>query len=146
MSGLEGRFAFGRPEIVRTGRDALFLACGSIVHEALGAAALLERDGLSAAVAVLAHVPFKASAEILDLLAEFSWIVTVEEAYVTGGLASLVAEAAAQNGLRCRMRPCGVERTFSPASGSEAYLRARERLDARSLAEAARSLVTLEPR
>ena len=38
VPGLGGRFAFGRPEVVRPGREILLLAAGPIVHEALAAA------------------------------------------------------------------------------------------------------------
>ena len=57
VPGLGGRFALGRPEVVREGSDVLFLTCGSVVHEALAAARDLDADKVSAAVAVLAHLP-----------------------------------------------------------------------------------------
>jgi transketolase len=138
VPGLDGRFSFGTPEVVRPGGDLLFLACGSVVHEALAAAEGLRAQGVAAAVAVLAHLPFSASEPLVRLLRAFDLVVTVEEGYTAGGLGSLVAEAIAQEGLACRLRICGVRESISSASGSESYLRARSGLDASSLAGVAR--------
>jgi transketolase len=141
VPGLDGRFAFETPELVRDGRDLVFVACGGIVHEALEAARLLEAQGLSAAVAVLAHVPFAPGREVVDLLRRFPAVVSVEEGYSAGGLGSLLAEAIAQEGLRCRLRIRGVDHVFDGATGGETYMRARSGLDAGALATAARDLL-----
>lgn len=141
LPGLDGRFAFGRPEIIRQGGDVLFIACGSMSQEALAAARSLEADGISAAVAVLAHLGFAASPALLDLLRNYPAVVTVEDGYASGGLGSLVAEAIAQEGLRCRLRIRGVDQPFPDLSGSEPYMRAQSGLDAPSLAGAARALL-----
>jgi transketolase len=141
VPGLDGRFALGRPELVRDGAHVLFVACGTIVHEALAAAHALEGAGISAAVAVLAHLGFKPSAELAALLARFPSVVSVEEGYAAGGLGSLLAETIAQRGLACRLAIRGVFRGAGGASGSEAWMRAQAGLDAASLAAAARALV-----
>ena len=143
VPGLEGRFSFGRPEVVREGAQLLFIACGSIVHQALGAAAELEKEGLSAAVAVQAHLPCRASPELIALLKRFQCVISVEEGYESGGLGSLIAETMAQQGLgkSCRLAIRGVSEPFSGISGSESFMRARAGLDASSLAGAGRQLL-----
>jgi transketolase len=141
VPGLDGRFALGRPEVVREGRDVLFIACGSIAHEALAAARALEARGISAAVAVLAHLGFVASPPLVELLGRFKAVVSAEYGYAAGGLGSLVAEAIAQEGLGCRLKIRGVDHPFSAVTGSESYMRARSGLDAPSLAVAARELL-----
>ena len=120
----------------------LFAACGSMAHEALEAARLLEVQGISAAVAVVADLGFAASPPLLALLREFAAVVSVEDGYAAGGLGSLLAEAIAQEGLACRLKIRGVDHPFSGATGSEAYMRAQSGLDAPSLAEAARVLLS----
>jgi transketolase len=142
VPGLGGRFAFGRPETIREGEQALLVACGSIVHEALEAARRLEVEGLSVGVAVLAHLPFAPSAELVSLLARFPAVVSVEEGFATGGLGSLIAETIAREGLRARLAIRGVARNFDPVSGSEGYMRRRDGLDATSLAGLVRELLT----
>jgi transketolase len=141
VPGLGGRFAFDRPEVVREGRDVLFVACGGIVHEALAAARLLESAGVSAAVAVQAHLPFAPAAPLVDLLRPYAAVVSVEDGYSAGGLGSLLAEAIAQEGLHTRLRIRGVDHPFAGAAGSEGYMRAQAGLDASALAQAAQGLL-----
>jgi transketolase len=141
VPGLLGRFAPGRPEVIREGDQVLLLGTGSVVHEALVAADLLQQQGVRAAVAVLAHLGFEASEDLALLLSRFPAVVTVEEGYVSGGLGSLVGEAVAERGLRCRLKRCGVHRVPSPRGGSEAYLRGQAGLDGPSLADAALRMV-----
>jgi transketolase len=141
IPGLDGRFAWGRPELVRTGRDVLFVATGGIATEALAAAALLEdQGGVSTAVAVLAHVAQDASPDLERLLEGFTAIVSVEEGYAYGGLGSLLAETLARTGHPARLRICAVRDQPAGAGGSERYLRTRFGLDASALARAAREL------
>jgi transketolase len=142
VPGLDGRFAFGRPELVREGGELLILACGSIVHEGLRAAERLEKErGRQAAVAALAHLTFAPTPALVELLARFAFVLTLEEGYTSGGLGALVAEAIAVSGLRCRLKACGVTRPFAPLSGSEAYMRAAAGIDAAAVATAAEALV-----
>jgi transketolase len=137
VPGLEGRFAFGRPEVVREGTAALLLACGSVVHEALRAA-----EGLKGvAVAVAAHLPFAPTPALVDLLARFPRVMTVEEGYTAGGLGALAAQAIAEGGLACRLKACGVTEAFAAVGGGEGYLRTAAGLDAASLAAAAQALL-----
>lgn len=142
IPGLNGRFAFGRPEEVRQGRELLFLACGGIVHEALIAADALREHGVSAAVAVMAHLPFAATDPLVELLSRFPHVVTLEEGYAAGGLGSLIAETIARHCLACRLRICGVVAPIACQTGGEKYLRGQYGLDARALAEAALACLT----
>jgi len=138
VPGLNGRFAPGRPEVVREGKDVLLLATGSIALTALESAGILDREGKSAAVAVLAHLGFRGSDELASLLGRFRAVVTVEEAFVTGGLGSLVAETVAGRGIPCRVVSAGVRETFGSVFGSRIWLDKKHKIDADSLARAAR--------
>ena len=138
---LNARFAFGQPELVRDGNNLLFLTCGAITHEALRAAESLASRGVSAAVAVLAHIPFSATPAIIDLLKRFSAVLVLEEGYAVGGLGSLVAETIALHNLRCRLEIRAVHHPFSPISGTERFMRVHSSIDAGSCADAAQRLV-----
>ena len=140
LPGLSGRFALHRPEVVREGRGLLFLATGSVAHEALAAAAMLEE--VHPAVAILAHLDFTPSDELCELLRRFRWVMTVEDGYAAGGLGALAGQAIAERGLDCRLKACGVAEPMDGVSGSERYLRRRYRLDAQELAGAARRLLS----
>jgi len=133
LPGLEGRFAPDRPELVRPGRDLLLLATGSIAHEAVRAAEAMEDRGVSAAVAVLAHLGPTAGPLVSRLLARFATVITVEEGAVTGGLGALAAEAVAREGLRCRLHARGARGPLDGPTGGVDYLRRRHGLDADSL-------------
>src|SRR5262249_5994786 len=61
IKSLRGRFSPDRPELVRRGTDVLYLTTGSITHNVLKAARRLRRKGITAAVAVQAHLSFAAS-------------------------------------------------------------------------------------
>lgn len=136
IPNLDGRFALGRPELVRAGEDLLLVAVGEIVQEALGAAEILAHQGIRAAVAVMAHLPYAPSGELCRLLGQYRRVVAVEEGFTAGGLGSLLAEAIACGGLDCRLTVRGVEGTFLKTSGSTAFFRARWGLDAETLAAA----------
>ena len=77
VPGLGGRFALGRPELIREGKDVLFIVTGGSAVATLEAARILERDGKSGAVAVLAHLGFIAGPELVALLGKFRAVVTV---------------------------------------------------------------------
>lgn len=141
LPGLNGRFAWDRPELVRPGRDALILAAGSIAHEALAAALALEARGVSAAVAVLAHLGFSAGPRVSALLGRYARVVTVEEGTVTGGLGALAAEAVARDGLGCRLHARGFRGPLGGPSGGVDTLRRRHGLDADGIAAAVGDLL-----
>jgi transketolase len=134
ISTLQGRLTLDQPEVIRPGADVLYVTTGTIIHTALQAAELLQRQGISAAVAVQAHISFQGSDALRCLLAKYRHVVTVEEGTVAGGLGSLVAETIAEHGLPCRLSIQGIRAPFVQETGSTDYLRRRHGLDASSLA------------
>lgn len=142
VPGLDSRFAFDRPELVRKGRDLLLLATGAIAVAAVAAAELLAASGISAAVAVLAHLGATASRALVELLADFSALVTVEEGVTSGGLGALVARAVAEQRLPCRLTVLGADGPLGGPVGGPAYMLDRAGLSAPGLARAARQAVS----
>jgi transketolase len=141
LPGLDGRFALDTPELIRPGRDLLFLTTGSITREVLRAAESLERRGASAAVAVLAHLGYSPGAPLRRFLRDYSTTITVEEGSTAGGLGSLTAEAIAQEGLRCRLHIQGVTELFTGTTGGVDFMRRQHGLDAPALMALAQNLV-----
>lgn len=89
-------FAFGRGHLLREGRDVTLLGTGFMTAIALGAAELLGREGISAAVA---HVPsIKPIDEelIVKLARQTGALVTIENHRIYGGLGGAVAEVTAR--------------------------------------------------
>jgi len=134
IPSLKGDFALDTPALVRPGSDILFLCIGSIVHEALKAAELLQRDGIAAGVAVQAHLSYRGGPALVRLLRGHAMVLTVEEGSIAGGLGSLVAETIAEYGLPCRLSMQGVQGPLLEGTGSPAFMLRRHGLDAASLA------------
>jgi transketolase len=121
VKGLDGRFTAGRLEIIREGTDLLMLAMGAIATEAIAAAELLELQGVSCKVAVVASVQPPPVEEFVDLLGHFPIAMSIEAHYINGGLGSLVAEIISEGGLNCKLTRCGI-RQIADETGSQQYL------------------------
>ncbi|MGH9188992.1 MAG: transketolase family protein, partial [Acidimicrobiales bacterium] len=80
-------------------------------------------------------------ADLVELLAPFPVVVTVEAHSVVGGLGSLVSEVVAEHGLGCRVLRCGVRAAPDGIGGSEAFLNARHGLSADGIAAAVQRAV-----
>jgi transketolase len=122
VPGLDGRFALGRAERVRDGRDVLLVSTGSIVPEVVAAAELLAERGVAAEVLVVASVQPAPVDDLAAALARFPLALAIEAHYVTGGLGSLLCEVIAEYGLPCRVVRCGVRTVPDGRSGSQHWL------------------------
>jgi transketolase len=131
---LNGSFELGRLALIGEGRDVAIVALGSIASEAVRARELLEQEGIDATVAVVSSVQPAPIDDLLKLLADRPLAVTVEAHYRTGGLGSLVAEAIAEHGLRCRLERRAVEEMPRGVTGTLPFLNDVHRLSAGSLA------------
>jgi transketolase len=133
---LNGSFELGRLGLIGEGRDVAIIALGSIAGEAVRARELLDLQGIDATVAVVASVQPAPVEDLLALLGDRPFAITVEAHYRTGGLGSLVAEVIAEHGLRCRLRRSAVEAMPRGLTGTLAFLNDAHGLSARSLAAA----------
>jgi transketolase len=88
-------FRIGQAELLREGSDVTLIACGTTVHLAVAAAALLQASGVSARVLNMATLNPLDEAAVLAAARETGAIVTVEEAVIRGGLGGAVAELTA---------------------------------------------------
>jgi len=134
VPGLGGRFDPGRAELVRDGRDVLLIVVGAVAIEAVAAAERLAREGIQAAVAVVACLSPTPVAPLSELLSRWTMAATVEAHHQNGGLGSLVSEIVAEGGIRCRVLRCGISRPVDGMTGSEGFLNARYGLDGATLA------------
>ncbi|HKO59716.1 MAG TPA: 1-deoxy-D-xylulose-5-phosphate synthase [Pyrinomonadaceae bacterium] len=94
----------GKGEILRDGGEVAILAYGSMVHPSLQAAEHLAKEKIEATV-VNARFVKPLDAQLLLALAQTKrLIVTVEEAYLSGGFGSAVLELLEENGLQDKVR------------------------------------------
>jgi len=94
----------GKGEILRDGGEVAILAYGSMVHPSLQAAEHLAKEKIEVTV-VNARFVKPLDAQLLLALAQTTrLIVTVEEAYLSGGFGSAVLELLEENGLQDKVK------------------------------------------
>jgi 1-deoxy-D-xylulose-5-phosphate synthase len=93
-------------EVVRQGSDVLLVGVGPEVHLAEGAAALLEKQGISASVAAVTRVKPLENEVLRALIERHRGVVTVEDNALVGGFGSALLEM---------MGDCGVQRPLKRA-------------------------------
>ncbi|MBW0102066.1 transketolase family protein [Pseudonocardia sp. KRD291] len=135
----------GRAEQVRAGTDLTVIATGSTVHPSLEAAEQLAADGVSVRVVDMWTVSPLDHAAVAAAARETGAVLTVEEANVTGGLGSAVADSLLDAGLAVPFRRHGVPDEHVPV-GPPAALYAHYRLDGPGIAAVARELIDVRPR
>ncbi|RMB84730.1 transketolase family protein [Streptomyces shenzhenensis] len=131
-------FEAGRATRIVDGTDVTVIAVGTMVSRALGAAALLERQGISARVLNMTFVEPLDREAVLAAARETSGIVTAEEGLLSGGLGAAVARVVTERHL-VPVRMLGVP-SFAP-TGSTSFLLEHFGLTAEGIAEAAREIL-----
>ena len=105
----------GKAELIAEGKDVTVLVHGFLLREVMRALPALNSEGISARVLnmrVLAPVDAQA---IVSAAAETSLLVTVEDHFLSGGLATIVAETLQRAGKGARVHPIALEsRWFAP--------------------------------
>lgn len=95
---IEGyKFELGKGIILRDGSDVTIIAVGMMVQQALKAAEILEKEGISARIVDMHTIKPLDNELVLKCAAETGAIVTSEEANILGGLGSAVCELLAEN-------------------------------------------------
>lgn len=129
----------GKAYVLREGTDVTLAACGIEVAQALEAAEILAREGISAEVLDMVSVKPLDVETLRASVAKTGRIVTCEEHSVHGGLGSAISEVLSEV-LPTPTRRIGVPDCFG-TSGSPDELIAHFKLDAASIAAAARELL-----
>lgn len=133
------RFEIGRAARIREGRDATIIATGICVAEAVKAAEMLERDGLSAAVLNMYTLKPIDKEAIIEAARHTGAIVTAENHNIINGLGSAVAEVIAEN-VCCPLERVGAKDRFGEV-GDMGYLMKALEMGAEDIAEAVRKAV-----
>lgn len=85
-------FSLKEAQVLRPGHDITLVACGSLVYEALSAAADLAKQGIEAEVINVPVIKPLDGQTILASLAKTRSVITIEEHQINGGLGSAIAE------------------------------------------------------
>jgi 1-deoxy-D-xylulose-5-phosphate synthase len=133
----------GRGEVLREGRDVVFVAIGRMVQEALRAAELLAADGIEVGVVNARFVKPLDATLLLRLARRYGHLVTLEDNVVAGGFGSAVLELLTAHGVAgVRCHCVGLPDRFVE-HGDTAVLFDRYGLSASRLVERVRSLMAV---
>ena len=133
-------FQIGPAYVLEKGADVTLIATGTMTPQAVKAAELLYKDGIEAEVV---HVPTIKPLDvktILQSLKKTGCVVSAEEAQITGGVGSAVAEVIADEGLAVPLIRIGMKDRFGE-SGDPEQLMHHFGLDAQHIRLAAHAAV-----
>ena len=110
------RFKLGQAQVLRGGRDVLFVSSGFMTMRVLDAAKALQKDGVDCAVL---HVPTIKPLDAATIIAEAGkggrLVVTAENHSVTGGLGEAVAATLMRAGVHVPFRQIALPDAFLDA-------------------------------
>lgn len=140
---LEG-LPIGKAELLREGKDVVFVGIGSAVVPALRAAQDLAPLGIDAAVVNARFIKPLDRELLAELLRRIPRLITVEDHMLQGGFGSAVLELLADEGLsEVRIRRLGIPDRFIP-HGTQDQLKKICAFDQAAIAQAALQLVREE--
>lgn len=132
-------FKIGKANLLREGSDVTIIASGIELADALEAAELLEKEGISARVVDMFTIKPLDEAMVLESAEKTGAIVTAENANIIGGLGSAVAEVLGEK-RPTPMERVGVKDLFGEV-GSFDYLKRRFNLTGADIAAACRRVI-----
>ena len=127
------KFEIGKGEILREGKGAVIFATGTLVHEALKAAKILQNENIKVYIVNIHTIKPLDNQLVIDLAKKTNCVVTAEDHNIIGGLGSAVAEVLSEN-YPCMMKRIGLQDMYGE-SGKPDELYKKYRLDANSIAE-----------
>jgi 1-deoxy-D-xylulose-5-phosphate synthase len=92
----------GKPEVLSTGEDGVFIAFGTLVNSCVEAATVLREEGIQVGVVNARFVKPLDPEVLIPLLSDLPVVVTVEEGTQEGGFGSAILELANRAGLDTR--------------------------------------------
>lgn len=125
-------FSIGKAIEVKQGQDVAIFATGTVTANAIAAALLLERNGVSVAV-VDVHTIKPLDTAVIEKYLDCKLLVTVEEHNIIGGLAGAVSEYLSSRSTHPPLVRLGIKDRFV-LPGDYPYLISQNRLDAEGIA------------
>lgn len=134
-------FEVGKANLLNEGSDIAIVAAGDMVFESLMAAASLEKEGISAAVANMHTISHPDAAALEKLARQCGTLITVEDHQVKGGLGGAVCETLAEV-YPARVRRLGMQMKFGE-SGTGAEVLKKYGLEREGIAKAVKEEIAL---
>ena len=125
----------GYPRQIKEGKGIAIFSSGAILKEAIEASLILEKAGLQVAVYSMPIVKPLNTNAIYKELSKYSYVFTLEEQTVIGGLGSAFAEILAPiQGVKPVLNMFGLNDTYLSMVGNRDYLRKAYKIDGKSVA------------
>ena len=134
-------FKLGKGNVLREGKDVTLIAAGVEVEEALIAAELLEKDGISAKVIDMFCIRPIDRDLIIASANETGALVTCENHSVNGGLGDAVTQVIMESRNRVPVERVGSHEKFGQV-GDLQYLKEQYGMDAASIAATAKKAIS----
>jgi transketolase len=115
-------FRLGKGNLLKDGKDVTIIAAGLMVHEALKAAAVLEKEGVKSRIIDMHTIKPIDEELILKAARETGAIVTAEEHNIVGGLGAAVCEVVS-GGCPVPVIRVGVNDEFGRSGDAEELLK-----------------------
>ncbi|MDP3111334.1 MAG: 1-deoxy-D-xylulose-5-phosphate synthase [Thermodesulfovibrionales bacterium] len=132
----------GEAEILKEGEDIALIAIGNTVYPALNAAALLEKDGIKAAVINARFVKPMDKGLIFSIASRIKRVVTIEENLLAGGFGSAVLEYLNSVDIHdVKIKTLGIPDEFVE-QGSQAILRKKYGIDEEGIYQACKAFLS----
>jgi transketolase len=132
-------FKIGKAEILRKGKDAVIFATGTMVHEALKAAEILEKEKIDVYVVNIHTIKPLDSNLVIELAKKTKRVITAEDHNIIGGLGSAVAEVLSEN-YPCLLRRIGMQDKYGE-SGKPAELYEKYGLNSGHIVKAVKKII-----
>lgn len=142
---IEHKIELGKGQMLSNGNDAIIFACGHMVAEALGAAKLLKKIGISVAVANMHTLkPFDTDF-VVEHATRTGVAISAENHSIIGGLGSAVSEALAERhaNTNIKFKRLGIMDTFAEGA-STPYLFNKYGLSAKHISSAVSDLLEIK--
>lgn len=127
-------FKIGKANVLREGKDICIFASGIVVPEALEAAQMAEKDGISVTVVNVHTIKPIDREVVVDMAKKHSKLISVEEHSIIGGLGSAISEVLTDE-YPCKLIRLGIKDTFGE-SGTVDELMNKYGLNAKAIYEA----------
>lgn len=129
------QFELGKGVVVKEGKDVLIVSCGQIVSDALDAAEMLEKEGISVEVIDMFTIKPLDKDLLVKEAAGKKAILTFENHSIINGLGSAVSEVIAEENINTHFKRVGVTDRFGQV-GSPSFLQKEFGLTAQDLYKA----------
>ncbi len=128
-------FKLGKMVEVNQGSELAIIATGSMVAESVKVVEDLQQYHINPALFDIHTIKPLDEKGILDIANTYSYIVTVEEHGLAGGLGSAVVELLADAGKQVPVLRIGVQNEYIKEVGTQEYLRSQLGLDAKAITQ-----------